>query len=525
MEIGGVKPDLGHIIKGENSAPAKSETSIGAANVPGASNSNVTATNAGEAINNANTSATALKDLLISFGQSPGDDNVALIRTLAESGLPSDKGSFLKLNQALKLFNLLTDGENSGNIEKAIFALKNDMPANLESVEKFQAFLGEAGNVSRNLAAIQDILTNAPRTLALEQIMRIFADAVPTGQGNSVKQPNNVPLSGSLEPLTSPINTGAAASTTITAPGGEQAPINSHLQELLSLPPDMRGEFTRGLSEILARPPLLGGGTDFQAVAAELGKFLNSSQPLTESTARELLGQLIKEMPEFTRSSGNLAEFTSSPSTESPSNRPPITLPELTRAFEALRLAPQENSLGLLEEALNNLKFKTEEALKIANNSSDEIPAALYRALENINSNLSFIEQLKTCVYIPIPLSLPTGHTEGELYIFKDGRNKGSKGGAKTALIGLNTVSIGRVEAYIQKEDNRLNLQFRLEDPKTSNLIKEHSNELIELLERANLKLTALSTTGLDAPFNILQKEPDSRSGYKLSEHSFDIKA
>ena len=517
---------MGHIVRGESpaaGASAKGETSAAAVNTPGTN----TAANAGTAsldtlINNASTgfSAQALKDLLVSFGQSPGEENISLIRTLAESGLPSDKGSFLKLNQALKLFNLLSEGENPGNVEKAIFALKNDIPANLESVEKFQAFLGEAGNVSRNLATVQDILTNAPRTPALEQIMRIFTDSLPMAQENLPPQPTNTSIPGSLQSAEAPQAGSASASVS------EQSLINSYLQELLSLTPEVRGELLKGLSEILGKPLLVGGKPDFQAVTAELTKFLNSPQPLTESAAGELLSQLFKEMPEFGRTFGNLTEFANTASPEASSSRPPLNLPELARAFESLRLTPQENSPGALEETLNNLKFKTEEALKIANNSPDEIPAALNRALENINNNLSLIDQLKTCVYIPIPLNAPAGHNEGELYIFKDGRGKGAKGGAKSALIGLNTVSIGRVEAYIQKEDNKLNLQFRLEDPKTSDLIKKHTPELTELFESANLKLTALSITSLDTPFNIIQKEPEERSpAYKLSEYRFDVKA
>ncbi|MCL2566009.1 MAG: flagellar hook-length control protein FliK [Defluviitaleaceae bacterium] len=519
MEIGGVKPDAGHIPKVE--PPALEAGNVLAKADTVAANLNTISVDA--VINNSHLgiSTTALKDLLISFGQSPGEDNIAIIRALSESGLPSDKGSFLKLNQALKLFNLLTGGENSGNLDKAIFTIKNDLPANLESVEKFQAFLGEAGNVSKNLTIVQETLINAPHTPAIEQIMRIFTDSLPGGQGNAL-------LSSEAAP---PVITGTPLAAPLASQGDVPPIINSQLREILSLPPDTRGELIKGLSEILARPPLPGGGIDFQAVTTEIAKFSNSSQPLTESAAKELITQLFKEMPELTHIagiSGNMAEFVDLSSTTISSNRPPVTVPELIRAFESLRLTPQENSPQALEEALNNLKFKTEEALKIANNSnsSDDIPAALSRALENINNNLSFIDQLKTCVYVPIPLNTPIGQTEGELYIFKDGRGKTSKSGAKTALIGLNTVSIGRVEAYIQKEDNRLNLQFRLENPNISNLIKEHTAELMELMDSANLKLIALSTTGLDTPFNLLQKEPDERSvKYKLSDYRFDTKA
>ena len=546
MEIGGIKPEMGQAVQGPgagaaNSAPGQSVGLGGpGAEVLGA-----------DTVQTAATKADALRELLISYGLKPGDDNILLMRTLMEAGLPSDRGSFLKLNQALKLFTLVGGGESlAESIDKAVFAFKNDLPPTVKGAQRFQAFLGEAGNVSKNLDAVLDGIKTAPKNAALEEIMKVFVQSSPEGGGaKSPAEAITAALAdgalGSTAAGSSVNSAGAAFSaenTGFSGPpqfwagsaagvaGQNTGPGPNITNFLNSISAEERSDFLRGLMETAdtsghfrrdALPDLILRAAGF------LTKQLNPPQPFTEAEARQILGQIFKDMPEaaeaFTSLSRVINSGGGSALGEAGANIPGQA--ELTRAFEGLRLAPFENDHKALEEALNNLKFKTEEALKIARNSPDEVPAALSRALENITNNLSFIDQLKTCVYIPIPLNTPTGHTEGELYIFKDGKAGGGKGGAKTALIGLNTVNLGRVEAYIHKEENRLNIQFRLGEAFAAELLSKHSRELTELMESAGLKLVSLSTTGLEAPFRIIDAEKSAVGEVKLSEHRVDLKA
>jgi len=545
MEIGNVKPDAGQIIRGEANAGGTGVGGTSTTNTSGAGVVNTNVNHAAAASAQAErapvTNTEALKELLISYGQKPAEDNISLIRALIEAGLSPDKGNFLKLNQALKLFNIVSEeGGSQANIDKAIFALKNNLPTTMESAQKFQAFIGEAGNVSNNIEELFSSLNSAPKNSAVEQIMRIFANSLPRGFGALSLNGAEPETAQAAAAKATVISTGATAEGAVAKTGAEPAAHNvatgtlgaehgrqaavqdaslTALQD--GLPAEVRGELVRELAEILSRPGSTASPEQTEKLVADfLAKQLNSAKPFSESELLSVLGQLSKERPEIAGLLTRLMQRLDSGA------RTPINQAEFERAFEGFRLKPPENEPRLLEETLNSLKFKSEEALKIANNSPEEVPAALTKALENITNNLSFIDQLKTCVYIPIPLNTPTGHAEGELYIFKDGgRGSSGKRAAKTALIGLNTVSLGRVEAYIHKDENRLNLQFRLEETSTAELFSKHYNELIELLDSAGLKLVGLSTTGLDAPFTLTDAEESKRSEAKWPEHKFDIKA
>jgi len=482
------------------------------------------------------TNTEALKELLISYGQKPTTDKTALMATLAEAGLPSDKASFLKLNQIFQLFNLIgTEAGLQANIDKAVFALKNDLPTNMDSVKNLHAFLSEGAAVSKNIDELFLALSNAPKNAAIEQIIQIFSEnSLYTGRGQSsgmtLGEANNpVPAGeGFIGANQGAVIAGGAVNTMTSETMVQTTSVNQlNFAEIFSaLPTEGRAEFLQSLAETLGRAESMNNPSQALKAAAEhLTKVLNLSQPLSEAEAFAMLSLISKEMPEAGGLLNNLVKGLSSPPVTVASPDKVINFEPLERAFENMRLSPFENDRGALEEVLNSLKYKTEEAIKVIAATNEEIPAALTKSLENINNNLSFMDQLKTCVYVPIPLNTHLGHAEGELYIFKDGRAGGSKGAAKTALIGLNTVSLGRVEAYIHKDENRLNLQFRLGEIFAAELISKHHKELVELLESAGLKLLSLSSISLSEPFSMLDNNSVSGAEIKLSEHRFDIKA
>ena|GEM_PF-6529029 len=152
--------------------------------------------------------------------------------------------------------------------------------------------------------------------------------------------------------------------------------------------------------------------------------------------------------------------------------------------------------------------------------------------LENISTtreNLEFLNLLKDSIYIPLPISLGETTTNGELFIFKDSRRSKKSKSSSSALVALNTAYLGRVETYIQKHNNNINLQFRLENMETQSIIKSNINTLNSLLREYNYNLQSFSLTPIGTPFNVLGKEPAlqedlTESTTSLPTFNLDIK-
>jgi len=487
VEIGGIKPDMTQILKEQ--APA---SGVRGENAPVGESVPALPVNAQAA----RSTEEALRELLVSYGLNTSSENVELMEKLLENGMPSDKESLLKLNQALKLFNMLNKGADAAenktlNLERALFTLKNQLPITQETVYKMDGFLSESKSISANIDIIMKELGAAEKSPALDEILRIFAQDSAEGlmesSGNTAQ---NKLAEGSLQE--------EAISTKIKP------------DENLS------SQQKQALSDIMK---------DFIADSEDesLGGFMSKLEsdgegvPVTREQAFKAISENFSDNPEISKL---LESIIGKNSVQEDSS---AGIKDLFRKF---RLSPEENDMEKLEQILNELRQKAGEALKAAENADAKLPDYLTKALRDLNNNMEFIDQLKTCVYVPIPLNAPTGPAEGELYVFKDKRSKQKGKGAGSALIGLNTVNLGRVEAYVQKQENKLNLQFRLENMDINKLINTHAKTLINLLEAAGLKLTSLSIIPLDSAFDILKKEPLAKeASYVAGNWAFDTRA
>ena len=521
MEIGNIKPETMQIIKEQ----------MGAATARGENPQAVEAASA-LPVNIQETQSTveALKELLVSYGLNVGKENIELMQKLLENGMPSDKESVLRLNQALKLFNMLDMGTNpSGkelNLEKAVFALKNQLPLTGETVYKMDGFLSESKSISTNIDIIMQELGNLEKSPASDEILRIFtgeeiplpqvpqaeAEAAPmeTPQSISPKaeqilQPQTIPVTDNISEPIVEFAENNTANAEVSQKGTEQTV------------GDLSDRQKPILSAIIKEYLINTEKPDVEVFFAKLETISEKNAPITKEQAIKFAADTFGDNPEIVHLLSDALEKDNKQGEFSPT--------KLEGAFRKFRLDPKENDMEKLEQTLTELKLKTAEAIKHAENMDAKLPDSLNKALKDLNNNLEFINQLKTCIYIPIPLNTPTGAAEGELYVFKDGRSK-SKNGARSALIGLNTVNLGRVEAYIQKQENRLNLQFRLENMDTNKLINSHAQALINLLEGAGLKLSGISAIPLDTAFDILKKEPSRKeNNYELGDKAFDTRA
>ena len=148
--------------------------------------------------------------------------------------------------------------------------------------------------------------------------------------------------------------------------------------------------------------------------------------------------------------------------------------------------------------------------------------------LDNLNKNLDFMLNLKNSVFLQIPLNINNFSTTADLYVFSDKKNTNGKNNKKTgsALISLNLAYLGKLEAYIIKNDKDIMLQFRLENESSENILKQNIELLQYYLKEKNLILKDIYFKKLDESFNLITKyikNNNSKNDLKIS--NFNAKA
>ena len=152
-----------------------------------------------------------------------------------------------------------------------------------------------------------------------------------------------------------------------------------------------------------------------------------------------------------------------------------------------------ENLLEAIEfiETLENLDYKME-----INN--------LKQTLVNTRDTCALIPLLKDSILIPFPINISGNIREAELYLIKDKGKNNKKKGSLNALLSLNMVNLGKIESYIQKEENMITIQFKLENIEVKSLIKREIRYLRILLGAYNLK--SVTYLDLNEPFNLVKE-------------------
>jgi hypothetical protein len=475
-----------------------------------------------------------LKELLVAYGLSATKDNTELLKSLMLSGESASKGNLLKLNQLVKLFTLNTTNSGEGavlegdalkaqmaiaNTEKALFSLRNQLPANNETVSALNRFLSESNALGKSISGLTlalGTLTDTGDILGQNRGANmgntIFNKLAEIFLGESIK-PNSPGNTSAHEAL----KTGAQNKTLWPDLPPEIKDLSVKLESIKNIPmsdlPEQLNKLPQSAREFIMNSLKTSGDTELLALANKLSaNVTGEALKITKEEAGKLFQLLDDAMfkpdeSEVDRTIQNMSKKEI-----------------LDKITEKLTLKPKDNNLENMEKLLSDIKNKTGEALKYLTDLPEK-PEELFRLLNNVKDNMEFMGQIKTCTYVPIPLNMPKGQVEGELYVFKD-QKKTRAGQATSALIGLNTVNLNRVEAYVQKNGSNLNIQFRLTDMDVAKIISANTGKLLNLLSEAHLNISALSVIPIDEPFKITENEPTGQNvSYDLNSLTFDKKA
>lgn len=161
------------------------------------------------------------------------------------------------------------------------------------------------------------------------------------------------------------------------------------------------------------------------------------------------------------------------------------------------------------------------------NNFSENNLDTIINNLDNLNKNIDFMSNLKNNMFLQIPININNFSTTAELIIFSNKKNKNnnSKNNSGSALISLNLLYLGKLEVFINKINNDISCQFRLEKDITKNLVKENIDLLNDYLKDKNFNLKDVTFKDLDESFSLINitKKRNTSLDFKLG--NFNAKA
>lgn len=182
-----------------------------------------------------------------------------------------------------------------------------------------------------------------------------------------------------------------------------------------------------------------------------------------------------------------------------------------------------------LNKFFENLSEKLEDTKQVLNKISnfEKVKTSL-NEIENINKNIDFMNSLKDSTFIQIPLNINDYSTNAEIFIFNNEKNnkKDKSKSGSSALISLDLLNLGHIEAYLNKFEENISCQFRLINTSVQKLIKENLNILDNYLKSKNLNLKEVSFKKIDESFTFIsQKNNENFDNKKLNLNSFNKQA
>jgi hypothetical protein len=175
--------------------------------------------------------------------------------------------------------------------------------------------------------------------------------------------------------------------------------------------------------------------------------------------------------------------------------------------FRLLGSAPAD-----IDRYLNNLRDITSQIRRELTQapelrvSNPDLPAARVLQEARILSDIvDFTAQIRNQLYVQLPLYHNGLETQATLHIYKDAKKiADGKKDTATALVALDTASLGRFETYIQKNDNAVHLCFRLDNLAVEQTVRDAIDQLEALLRNHNFSLAGFSFAKPGKPYTLL---------------------
>jgi len=488
--------------------------------------------------------AGAIKDALTAMGINPNADNTRAAMALLENQVPITRENMQRMTQGVRHFG-------ADALQKVMFFLENDMPlvprltstldALLEGQFKMAAQLGQIADGLRalpdtNLAGkIAEVLVRGEAALTQGELAAKLATAVAAKANNTQMGP------GQQQALLAYAfaNPHLSEAGVPRLAGALQTFMPAALDQILEMA-QARLDFNRVVSENRGQMKewlaqnIRGDGTDLQRFTQMLQDTMAKGEmraphavaeiAATQAGARSALAlifegdeaQLARALDSLglARGLAGTAESAAAGVGKGGATAVPLPADMLDTLLQKLSFAPEAapDRLGdFLERFLNDNRANFDLARQILAQSGDLASAAGAKVAAQLGAvcdNLEFVAHLRNNFYAQIPIMLGEHSTTAELYVFRDKNKRGGQGGGSaSALVAIDTASLGRFEAYLVKQGNTLNCQFRLESEEVREHVAAHLPELRDALTAHGYNLEAVTYREADEPFAVTDKE------------------
>lgn len=222
----------------------------------------------------------------------------------------------------------------------------------------------------------------------------------------------------------------------------------------------------------------------------------------------------------------------SAPPTDAAPREAPTASSPQEQAAPSLRLSFKlsESTPSDIDRFINTLRDTMREIQRNLTDGRPETPetARVLREAVTLSEQIDFMAQIKNQIFVQMPVYHNGQETPTALHVYKDAKNeKKSADQTYSALIALDTSSLGHFETYVQKKARSVSCQFRLRDKNVEQLVRTHLPELNTLLNEYHYTLDAFSFlppgeafTVLDAPdlFEGREKEASGDAAFVFDQ-------
>jgi flagellar hook-length control protein FliK len=200
-------------------------------------------------------------------------------------------------------------------------------------------------------------------------------------------------------------------------------------------------------------------------------------------------------------------------------------------AEEQWTVKPQEltekDRMNAFYEKLDHQLSQMSDAVKAAGLGQTAFSASAAQ----VQGNIEFMNQVNQLyTYVQIPLQMAGGHTNGELYVYTNGKRHVDPDEELTAFLHLDMEHLGSTDVSVRMKGKQVRTNFYLSDDEAFRLVEEHLPTLQKRLEEKgyNCKLQVLGERETDLSSEerfgqMIGKQPTSRG--ILQRYSFDMKA
>jgi flagellar hook-length control protein FliK len=184
--------------------------------------------------------------------------------------------------------------------------------------------------------------------------------------------------------------------------------------------------------------------------------------------------------------------------------------------------APQDISrfMNMLRGALTEIR-----GVLTAEPADSPAAAQVLQETSAILSQIDFMSQIKNPLFVQIPLLHDGQEMQATLHILRNPKRENEGKNNASALIALDTASLGLFEALVQKNANAVTCQFRLRDEQVEQLVRANIHALGNLLNEKHYSLNGFSFLPRGEPYTVLDSPAPAEDIPAVDVRAFDRRA